>query len=502
MSISVLEKNLQAIRIKNPSLAKKLLTAKANNAYAGIKSSKTNKPISIFENGHLMYSEYNPEKEVERLFSSDEEFVLFLGIGSALQIQYFLKTFPHKNCAISEASLEAFKSLLLIIDLSELFSNKAIRILSPILDTDFSKDLAENYVPILDGKLSVISLRSWETFYSQKLNTFKIKLKSSLKLIESDYLTQSTFGKVWLKNILQNLRLLSTFKPRLTKADIRKTALICGAGPSLSEKLKYIKDNRSRFIIFASDTAFLPLLRSGISPEFFLSVDPQIFSLEHFSLSSPKTTVAIFDLCALSGLSRAFLENGNNVMFTASFHPLLQYAMQFSPLAFANSSSGTVSMYALDVAYRLGFKNFETAGLDFAYTKGKAYANGTYFDEQSAGSSNRLFPRESFFTKLIFRSAVEKKFDGEKMTYTNEILNQYKAAYMNYKFDGKKWNSNTFQKFPYDEFLRQLLKDMENKSQNAYIAMLPFFAYCKKHNKNYDTALAIKTVLKYNVAYE
>lgn len=504
MTNNILKKNLKVLALKNSKLAKKIdLQVVEQSDYISFELSKTNKLIPIFTTGHFMYSKYNPEKEVESLFLTDDDFILFCGIGSGIQIEYFLKTYPEKKCAVTDISLNAYKSLFSNIDFTNIINDKRVQVLPAITDVDFKQKLAENYLPLIDGKLKVVSLRTWENFYSKSLSTIKAIVSNSLKEIETDFLTQSTFGKVWLKNILHNLQLLSTFKPELPTLPIKKTALICGAGPSLSKKIQEIKNNRSSFVIFATDTSFLPLMQNRIQADVFLSVDPQIYSLYHCSFKPPRKTIGVFDLCSLDILARSFFKAGNKIFFTVSNHPLAKHARTFAPLPFADSTSGTVAIYAFDVAHRLGFTKFKTVGLDFSYTDGKPYANGTYLEKKALSYCSKIFTAETFYTKLMFRGSTKKIYNNnDKITYQTEILSYYNAMAKNYKFNDKIWTNCDFKKFPYKSFFQSLYKDLKNKTSESYIYMLPFLSYCKYHKKKDTFALAIKTILKYNQKYE
>lgn len=505
ITMEILEKNLKAISKKNETLYQKLLSTKANDDYTKVTFSKTSSVIPIFKNGHLFYSKYNPQREMENLFQAGDEFILFCGIGAGLQVEFFLKKFPEKFCAICEPSKASLKSLLQIVDLSEIILNKHVRILEPIFEENFAKSFAENYLPALDGNLRVISLRTWENFYADKLHLINAKIYDSLKLVETDFLTQANFGKVWLKNILRNLQLASTFTPSLPILDRQKTAVICGAGPSLTEKIPYIKKKSAEIVIFATDTSFLPLIKNGIEVDFFLSVDPQVFSLLHFKPNfaknqkkASKKTVGIFDLCCLNSLARFFLQNGNPILFTASRHPLVQYASAFGIFPFAESGYGTVALYALDVAHRLGFTKFETSGLDFCYVGGKTYANGSYLEHQALNSGLRFFPCETFFTKLMFRSKVTQKKLHTRLDYETEMLLYYKRQAETYQFDGELWNTKPkfFTKFNYNKFFETLLADIKAENLSAKTAMLPFLAYCKKYGQSCSVAELVKTLLR------
>lgn len=502
--MNILEKNLAAILPKNKSLYECLQKASANNDYVSAVVSKTGQPVPVFKDGHALHSKYNPERETASLFSPADEFILFCGIGAAIHIAYFLKNFPEKKCAVTDITTESLKSLLCSLDVSAVLADPRVFILPPVFEPAFTAAFFAAYQPVRHGDLRLITLRPWENFYAAQLARIHAIISAAVQSAQTDFATQAHFGKVWMKNIIGNLQTASRLPPllpALMQTDRRKTALICGAGPSLTDSISRIKKNRSRFVIFASDTAFLPLLKNGIEAEFFLSVDPQLVSLQHFTKEA-KHTIGVFDLCALSALVRIFRQNGNRFMFTASHHPLVQYASRFGVFPFAESGSGTVALYALDVAHRLGFSTVETAGLDFCYTGGKAYANGTYFEKQIARTCTKLFPDETFFSALMFRTAVQKQNGNGKINYTNELLLYYRREAEHYRFDGECWESRHFAQFDYASFIGTLIRDLRENKADVETALLPFAAYCKKRKKNYSNALAIKTILKYNESYE
>ena len=503
--MTILEKNLAAIAEKNKALYARLHAIEANDDYRENVIAKTGQTIPVFKNGHALHSKYNPEKEAESLFSQRDEFVLFCGIGAAIHVEFFLQAFPEKICAITDISFEALKSLLQLVDLTSVIGSPRVIILPPVLSAEFSDCFLASYFPARHGSLRVVVLRTWEQFYAAFLVQVNEVFSASVKKAQIDFATQAHFGKVWLKNIVRNLYAAATISKvqsplQLVSQEItqNKIALICGAGPSLTDSIPEIRRYRERFAIFASDTAFAALMKSGIEADFFLSVDPQLVSLQHFA-GEAKNTVGIFDLCASDALVRRFLQNGNRVVFTASNHPLTQYARRFGAFPFANSSSGTVAIYALDVAHRLGFCHFETAGLDFCYAGGKAYANGTYFEKQTATSCTKLFSHETFFSALMFRSAVIKSEAGDKLNYETEILRHYKLEAEQYHFDGGLWANSDFASFRYTEFIQNLIDDLRDNKPDAETALLPFAAFCKKNQSDYSNEVAVKTILRYSL---
>ena len=75
--MTVLEKNLTAIKLKQPELAESLQYSQIGAAYQGIAPAKTGEPVPLFTSGQALQSLYNPAREAERLIAAAAGFILF-----------------------------------------------------------------------------------------------------------------------------------------------------------------------------------------------------------------------------------------------------------------------------------------------------------------------------------------------------------------------------------------------------------------------------------------
>ncbi len=473
------ENNLEAVKKRFPHLEKKIREAKESSDYGPFQISKTGICIPCLKNGNLLHSKYNPEREAKRFFSSNEGFILFCGLGSGIHIHYFLYNFKNNQCAACESDFGALKILLQKIDFTSIFLHPNFTLLPPLDDFYFEKDFIGTYLPILHGSFKVKILRAWEDYYANRLPSFQKKIESGLCKIKNDTATQAAFGKIWMRNILLNLKTASDIQPKAPKPDRTKTAYILGAGPSLENTIKIIKQNRNDFVLFASDTAFPVLTAHGIYADFFISIDPQAVSYSHCFKPFSSSVTGIFDLCANPLTVRTFLQNGNKILFTAGAHPFAQYAASFSPFPYCNTSSGTVAGAAKYSAFALGFKNIQFAGLDFAYTDGKAYSKGTYLSKLFFKEAVKISPIETKFCNVMFRTAVEKKNISGKITYTTELLNGYKSVFRIIE-SVPKWKDTEFKKFPYSDFIFKIRSDAQKNAACLKTVFLPYLIYKTK----------------------
>ena len=481
MTTDIFSKNITAVRQKNPHAAQMLLQTEPASVYQAVKMSKTGIPIPVFQSGQAMHSLYNPEKEAEKMLGTNtaDGFVLFCGLGAGIQIQQAVHQNPATVCAVTEADYPSFRQLLSLIDFSDLFTHKRVYILSPFTDIRFADDLAAAYLPALHGNFACRILRTWELFFAAHTALLQNSIQSALQSIKNDFSVQVHFGKIWMHNILCNLRTAAAVQPCYPSVNTGKTALILGAGPSLDTRLSDILHNRQQYTLFCCDTAFSVLTAKGIVPEFFVAIDPQHISCTHAFGSFSPSTVGIFDVCASEVLVRRFYCNGNPLIFTTGGHPLAQYAAQFSAFPQLDTSSGTVAVSAYLAASALGFKTIECTGTDFAYTDGKAYARGTYLSKAFASSADRLDSEQMKFIKLMFRGKTYSKKINGHITYGTALLDSYRSAFERATTYTVQWHTTDFQSFPYQTFIAKLQQDLYAQPLDKQPVLLPYSAWLK-----------------------
>ena len=481
--MTVLEKNLAAIRLKQPELAENLQRSQIGAAYKGIVPAKTGEPVPLFASGQALQSLYNPVREAERTVTAATGFMLFCGLGNGLHIKFFLDTYPQSVCAITESDYESFKQLLSLIDYTELLTDNRVFLLPPCTSAAFETAFTAAYLPALHGTFGYHILRTWKEYYKVHVKDLPEKIKHALEKIKADFSVQVHFGKIWLRNIFLNLRLAGSAKPEYPSTDTARAALILGAGPSLEAGLSLLKKKRQQYTVFCTDTAFPVVCASGITPEFFISIDPQHISYQHTIGFIPKKTTGIFDLSAQTAGVCRFYENGNAFFFTAGGHPLVQAAALFSPFPPLATGSGTVAVAAYHAAQALGYRHIECSGTDFAYTGGKAYARGTYLSAQYAGSAARICPQEHSFVRLMFRTETYSERTAQGITYRTALLDSYRTAFEAEKHTAIRWQHTDFRQFPYAAFFTSFIESLKQNNRSAVMPLLPALAWCKAHRK-------------------
>lgn len=490
----------------------------AKSIYSSFFTTKTGSKIPLLQNGKSIESKYNPEKEADSLLEQYNEkfdFFILVGIGSGIFLTKLSKKFPNAQILAIEYSKIDIDFLSEFEIIKKCLKNKNI------IFSDFKNlktNILNNYIPAIYGNANIIFQRIWTLENQNSYQEIKNEIQSSLNLITQDYSVQSHFGKIWQKNIIENLFCLSKLKKtEYINADTKKIALVIAAGPSLDKNIEIIKKTPEKFYIISTDTAYEILANYKICPDIVVSIDGQNISTNHFlnKIDYLKTNF-IFDLCANSCIAKKISKHSDKIFFFSNGHPFSEYAKHFSnSIKSLFTGTGTVTIAALDIALKLNFKQIFILGADFAYINHKPYAKGTYLDRIFSKDSVYINSVEKNFIKLMFRTEL-KKINSHKAT--TSVLENYKMSLENFLYkqnvnfiienDIYKINKNENtkkiiiknEKFDFNQFITNL-KSKDFSEQNIF---LPYIAYLrtKKEFKNFNFEQLVKlahySIVRYN----
>lgn len=390
--------------------------------YKELYEAKNGSLIPIFASGKPVHSKYNPQKEAETLINNIQpgDFFVILGIGAGFIISEILKKYPDSKIIAVEETEEDLIFLKNNFPTVKNFENTK-NIQFSVFNT-FHEVLLKNYIPAIYSNFVFYALPSWALENPEKTKKLIEILEQTLEIIKKDFSVQAHFGKIWTKNILQNLGICKNEK--LPDFPLKKTAVICAAGPSLEKNLQKLQKQSKDSYIIATDTAYKILLRNKIRIDAVYSVDGQYISINHFMKNTEQNPLFVFALSGNHSIAKKLQQKNNKVIFAASQNPLEQLACLFNKKAFieADTSSGTVTVAAADFAKKIGFKNIEIYGADFSYPYHKAYSKGSYLDDIYQLNQFRNQNYETAFSKLVFRT--ELIINSDKIP-TTEILNFY-----------------------------------------------------------------------------
>lgn len=198
----------------------------------------------------------------------------------------------------------------------------------------------------------------------------------------SNALTTDFFAEKWLRNSRVNYANKDKFrKVQNYELDSKRTPLICGAGPSLTEHIPFIREHRDKLLIIAVDAAFSILYKEDIFPDITVNIDAgsdafiPCFAFVNYakfrgvlfaaSVSSPEMLNAWRNPIHLYNL-----RDRTNPVLTRIETLLL-------PKFGGMDSKYNVGEFCVNMAIKyFGYKAVGFTGIDLAYVNHKYYADG------------------------------------------------------------------------------------------------------------------------------
>lgn len=235
--------------------------------------------------GKLLHSERDPQREAERaaqgLTGAQALIAISLGagwlLGALAQVRSLLL-------------IEPSPYLVAVFLLAHHYDQFAGHI-TLFADGLEQPDALEAILPWLQGKnlkktliyCHAASLGAEKALYTRAYERV-------VALFEKRSVNQATiikFQQLWNKNIFLNQRIIhqSATLNDLLSLPAPTAIVLAGAGPSLRHSFAELKTYRQRFILFAADTALVPLNKAGIFPDIAFAADPQW--LNHHFAESP-----------------------------------------------------------------------------------------------------------------------------------------------------------------------------------------------------------------------
>ena len=362
-------------------------------------------------NGRFYHSAYDPEKEAAGIIArlNGKKAALIIGAG----LGYISRAWS--------ASTKGAPAL-------ELFLSTGIRNLrdrafpgSPpgagqITATDFPGLRA--FLRSLDhtalSNLAVIENPAAAALFPDTVKQVREETARMTAEILSDRFTEWEFQRIWFRNILRNIPSIINGTPFLRYMNSASgTAVITGAGPSLSETIPLLDKLAGTTPIFAADTALPALLDAGIHPDWVVSLDGQIHNLRDFNgipteelklLTDPTVYHAIpplpfREVVFFETAEIIASEQGQKVLS----HPLILWIKQCLGEIGPVASGGNVTTTAMALATAMGYTTLLLAGVDNSFPGISYHCRGSYTHRIDCNRSDRIHTLEDAGLKRIRR---------------------------------------------------------------------------------------------------
>ncbi|HSA06385.1 MAG TPA: DUF115 domain-containing protein [Candidatus Gastranaerophilales bacterium] len=460
------EKNIQAIKIKNPEFAEKIKGIDFDLIKDQITVAEAeSQDLIIGYKGIALHSMVDPIREARAIWNktvksdlkkTDTQIVFGLGLGYLFKRAYLN---ANSRIFLIEPVLEILRFVLEHVDLSTELADERVYITDNIKDA--TNRLQKMYLQ--GDKVEFILLPAYTSLAKDTLEELSVKVINVIEGKSSDVNTIFKLAPRWMRNFIKNLPFFADFRPLGFFKDkfVDKTALIIAAGPSLVENIDKIKQNKDKFITICAAKALKTLAENDIIPDFVTFADAGGFQGQVKGVESilEKTNII---LTSKSDHTAIKMKTKSKILYlpeTEPFSNLFQKYSKTDPGIYKSASSISIINYF--IAKTLGFNNIAFVGLDLSFPDNKLYSTGETLETTEDGfikmEGMKSFNRTVKYTKdkngmeiatrddyLLFIRQFEEIFEEE--TSLSKVVNtSVKGAYIN----GMAY-------FGFDEFLREL----------------------------------------------
>ncbi|MBR1775690.1 motility associated factor glycosyltransferase family protein [bacterium] len=314
------------------------------------------------------------------------DIIVTFGIGLCYLLDEVYNTYPSK-IFVYEPDIKLLHFVLNNVDISEILSSGRVFITDKA--DEIIKKLNETY--ITKDKVEVVYLNNYAIAKSQELLEFTQKVYDTCRSKMVDVNTILKFSRIWLKNILNNIKAINSSSVYklcdLENKFIGQTALIIAAGPSFQDNIQKIKENRDKYVIFAVNRVFRTLIANDIIPDFVVCLDAENLDASFTNLEDwiPKVN-CIMDLKSDSGIlqknfKRIFLS------FTGN-ETVIKKLLQYNQSLISYECGGSTTTLAFIAAVKMGFEKIIFSGLDLAIKGDVMYSSGETANRTADGKIN------------------------------------------------------------------------------------------------------------------
>ncbi len=326
----------------------------------------------------------------------------FFGMGNASYVKEILKKADKEiSILLYEPSLAIFLEVMDKVDISEIFEKYPIAIIIKGVNDYELNQVIQGFLNL--GNISQIRQLvspNYDVLYPEDTKMFIKKIYD----VEEAYIvgrnTRFNFSKVNVWNILHNaVYLPDSYKAQqLVVLPIDIPAIVVAAGPSLNKNIAELKRAKNKAFIIACDTAIKPLIKEGIIPDMYATVDgkkpPMLVDVEEIKeiplLCSMFSSYEIMK----EHKGKKFFFNEGYILFNQLYN---KNGISFEPV----NGGGSVATFAFSLAYMIGFQRIILVGQDLAFTNNKTHADGTFQDKMEEIDTRGLIMVEGNYEEKI-----------------------------------------------------------------------------------------------------
>ncbi len=344
--------------------------------------------------------------------------IFLFGIGSGAYLKALAgSTEKEVNIIVYEPSIRIFLKMLEEVDLSKEIEERPIAfIVEEINDVEFE--------PVMNRVLVFENLEffreeihpNYKEWYAEKI-TEKVRLlqrRTERMIVEAN--TGKKFSTHVAANIFHNMKYVCEgyhTKGLMEAIPTDVPAILVSAGPSLNKNVQELKKAKNKSFIVAVDTALKPLIKAGIVPDVFITIDAKkpfhlidAEGVAEIPVIAP--TCAHYVILDHQKGKKIFYDGGDAI-------PSQMYAVNGQELPDV-SSGGSVACSAFSMLYKMGFHTIILVGQDLAFSDNKSHADGTFQEKMpERDTKNMMMVKGNYVDKIPTRRDFRIFLDWFKM---------------------------------------------------------------------------------------
>lgn len=358
--------------------------------------------------GRLLYSKYNPTRAVESVIEKTDILPGTLVVLYSPLLWYGLKKLISKipeGCKIIAIEADSALEKIAREKLTETGFSDKVKLFNLNNATIIEKEI-KSFLSTGSLKRSIrIDFSAGVQFSKELYDYTALAIQDIIGTFWKNRITLSKFGRLFSKNLVSNLRKLSSsFLVEDIERTVSKPIFVLGAGEGL-DTINWKKTNPKAFFIIAVDAALSPLMDRGIIPDAIVGMESQMAIQKAYTGTSEKlkgSGITFFaDLSSRYEIVDQMEKENARIVFFASryadgkfFDSLVEDGIlrSFVP------PMGSVGLAAFLMALKLRKSEsveIYVAGLDFSYSVGFTHAKNTMAHKGRLQAANRLISIEN-----------------------------------------------------------------------------------------------------------
>lgn len=167
--------------------------------------------------------------------------------------------------------------------------------------------------------------------------------------------------------------------------------IVIAAGPSLNKNIKELKRAKGRAFLIAVDTAVKRLLKEGIVPDLFATLDG-MKTAELLNFTEEEAEAKEIPMITKVTASKSLMDyhTGKKFFINEGYRYIDQIFKMNGKKLEGFNVGGSVATYAFAFACHLGFRKVVFVGQDLAYTDNKSHADGTFQEKMPEENTEKF----------------------------------------------------------------------------------------------------------------